>query len=297
MKTVLVLCALFACANAGLISGLLGTIHETFIDPLLGSAQQTAQDLLETYTPIIGQTAQQLTGTAVETVGGVLTDWGWVDEQTVLETGAALQETVGQTIDGIGDGLNTLVSGRKRRQLEFQTEIGQILHDGVMTLLEHTTQTIQNVQQSLTTAVNTLFAEPRPATKGIRASMKGIQLIGRQGLEYKANMLLKQLANAVSKERRARGFFDDLAAGAAAVFQPAIDAAALAFNQLVDAATTVGQQVLDHGTALVNNVQASLQQTYQDILNVADPYIQDAQTIVASIQNQYQQTFGSDTTA
>ncbi|XP_035678094.1 uncharacterized protein LOC118416914 [Branchiostoma floridae] len=291
MKTVLVLCALFACANAGLISGLLGTIHETFIDPLLGSAQQTAQDLLETYTPIVGQTAQQLTGSVVEGVGGVLTDWGIVDEQAVVEAGQALQETVGQTIDGIGDGLNTLVSGRKR-QIEFQTEIGQILHEGVMTLLEHTTQTIQNVQQSLTNTVNTLFGE-QPATKGMRMSMEGIKLVGKQGLEYKAQTLLKQLSNAVSKERRARGFFDDLAATTAAVFQPAIDAAQQAFGQLVDAATTVGQQVLDHGTTLVNNVQASLQQTYQDILNVAQPYIDDAQTIVSSIQNQFQQTVGT----
>ncbi|XP_078596366.1 uncharacterized protein LOC144873179 [Branchiostoma floridae x Branchiostoma japonicum] len=291
MKTVLVLCALFACANAGLISGLLGTIHETFIDPLLGSAQQTAQDLLETYTPIVGQTAQQLTGSVVEGVGGVLTDWGIVDEQSVVQAGQALQETVGQTIDGIGDGLNTLVSGRKR-QIEFQTEIGQILHDGVMTLLEHTTQTIQNVQQSLTNTVNTLFGE-QPATKGMRMSMEGIKLVGKQGLEYKAQTLLKQLSSAVSKERRARGFFDDLAATTAAVFQPAIDAAQQAFGQLVDAATTVGQQVLDHGTTLVNNVQASLQQTYQDILNVAQPYIDDAQTIVSSIQNQFEQTVGT----
>ncbi|XP_066284632.1 uncharacterized protein [Branchiostoma lanceolatum] len=177
MKTAVVLCALFACANAGLISGLLGTIHENFIDPLLGSAQQTAQDLLETYTPILGQTAQQLTGSVVQGVGGVLTDWGIVDEQTVVETGQSLQETVGQTIDGIGDGLNTLVSGRKR-QIEFQTEIGQILHDGVMDLLEHTTQTIQNVQQSITGAVNAVFGE-QPATKGIRVSMKGIQIVGK----------------------------------------------------------------------------------------------------------------------
>ncbi|CAH1265684.1 Hypp3224 [Branchiostoma lanceolatum] len=262
MKTAVVLCALFACANAGLISGLLGTIHENFIDPLLGSAQQTAQDLLETYTPILGQTAQQLTGSVVQGVGGVLTDWGIVDEQTVMETGQSLQETVGQTIDGIGDGLNTLVSGRKR-QIEFQTEIGQILHDGVMDLLEHTTQTIQNVQQSITGAINTVFGE-QPATKGIRVSMKGIQIVGKQGLKLKAKKLLKQLSNAVSKERRARGFFDDLASTTAAVFQPAIDAASQAFNQLVDAATIVGQQVLDHGSTLVNNVQAQLQQTYRE---------------------------------
>ncbi|XP_078596419.1 uncharacterized protein LOC144873199 [Branchiostoma floridae x Branchiostoma japonicum] len=250
--------ALLGGSQASLLDELAAATTAAF-QGILDEAQQTAQNLVDTYVPVLGQAAQQL---------------------------------VGEAIQSAGESLTGLISGSKR-QADLQTEIGQIFHDGVMGLLEGATQTIQEVQTTVTQAMQNLFgSDPAPATKGslIRMSIQGKVSIKKAGQK-----MMKTLNYAISK--KTRGFFDTLASGVSTIFQPAIDQASAIFNNLVDSATAAGQQVLDHGTALVNNVSAQLQQTYQDILNVAQPYVDDAQTIVSSIQNQFQQTFGADATA
>ncbi|CAH1265682.1 Hypp3223 [Branchiostoma lanceolatum] len=262
MKAFVIFALLAFCggSQASLLDELAAAATAAF-QGVIDTAQQTAQNLVDTYVPVLGQAAQQL---------------------------------VGEAIQSAGESLTGLISGGSKRQAAtLQTEIGQIIHDGIMGVLEGATTAIQNVQNTVTQTVQNLFgSDPAPATRGslIRMSIKGKMNIKKAGQK-----MMKTLNYAISK--KTRGFFDSLASGVSTIFQPAIDQASAIFNNLVDTATQAGQQILDHGSNLVNNVSAQLQQTYQDILDVATPYVDDAQTIVASIQNQFQQTFGDDTTA
>ncbi|XP_035677883.1 uncharacterized protein LOC118416759 [Branchiostoma floridae] len=243
-------------SQAGLLDDLAAAATAAF-QGIIDTAQQTAQNLVDTYVPVLGQAAQQL---------------------------------VGEAIQSAGESLTGLISGSKR-QADLQTEIGQIFHDGIMGLLEGTTQTIQEVQTTVTQAMQNLFgSSPARATKGslIRMSIQGKVSIKKAGQK-----MIKTLNYAIAK--KTRGFFDFL--HPSNLFQAAVDQASEIFNNLVDSAAATGQQILDHGSDLVNNVSAQLQQTYQDILNVGPENVDDAQTIVSSIQNQFQETFGLDTTA
>ncbi|XP_078702788.1 uncharacterized protein LOC144928387 [Branchiostoma floridae x Branchiostoma belcheri] len=234
-------------AQAGLLDDLAAATTAA-LDGILTTAQTAAQELLDTYVPILGQTAQQL---------------------------------VGEAVSSLGDSLTGLVSGKRKRQ-EFQTEIGQIIHDGIQGLLEHTTTAIQNVQTALTGTIDTLFGttttDPIDALATTKRALKKNSLKAKS----KISMTSMKMKTVVAK-RISRDFFSDLAAGVSAIFQPAIDQAALAFNQLVDAATAVGAQVVDHGTALVNNLSSTISQTLDSLSAVTQPYIQDAQTIIDSV--------------
>ncbi|XP_078621987.1 uncharacterized protein LOC144888109 [Branchiostoma floridae x Branchiostoma japonicum] len=225
------------------------------LDGILSTAQTAAQELLDTYVPVLGQTAQQL---------------------------------VGEAVQNLGDSLTGLLSGKKKRQ-EFQTEIGSILHDGVMDLLEHTTQAIQNVQTALTGTIDALF--------GTGTTVDPAQAITTTKRLLVSNQVKAKRAIAKTKIRMVRGFFDDLAAGVSTIFQPVIDQAAVAFNQLVDAATAVGAQVVDHGTTLLNNLSTTVNDTINSLTAVAQPYIDDANTIINSVSNHFTETFGAGTTA
>ncbi|XP_035688704.1 uncharacterized protein LOC118424268 [Branchiostoma floridae] len=224
------------------------------LDGILSTAQTAAQELLDTYVPVLGQTAQQL---------------------------------VGEAVQNLGDSLTGLLSGKKKRQ-EFQTEIGSILHDGVMDLLEHTTQAIQNVQTALTGTIDSLFGTGTTDPAQAIATTRRLLL---------SNRLKAKQAIAATKIRMSRGFFDDLAAGVSTIFQPVIDQASVAFNQLVDAATAVGAQVVDHGTTLLNNLSTTVNDTINSLTAVAQPYIDDANTIINSVSNHFTETFGAGTTA
>ncbi|XP_066301709.1 uncharacterized protein [Branchiostoma lanceolatum] len=230
------------------------------LDGILTTAQTAAQELLDTYVPVLGQAAQQL---------------------------------VGEAVSNLGDSLTGLVSGKRKRQ-EFQTEIGQIINDGVQALLEHTTTAIQNVQQALTGTIDSLFGSPDP----VQALATTKRALKKNSLKAKSQIGLtnRKMKTMVAK-KVSRDFFSDLANGVATIFQPVIDQASLAFNQLVDAATAVGAQVVDHGTALINNLTTTVQDTVNSLSGVIDPYVQDAQTIIGSVTDHFTNTFGADTTA
>ncbi|CAH1237985.1 Hypp5489 [Branchiostoma lanceolatum] len=210
-------------AQAGILDDLAAATTAA-LDGILSTAQTAAQELLDTYVPVLGQAAQQL---------------------------------VGEAVSNLGDSLTGLVTGKRKRQ-EFQTEIGQIINDGIQALLEHTTTAVQNVQTALTGTIDALFGSPDPAaaiatTKRAlkKNSLKAKSLISQTNRKMKA-MVVKKVS---------RDFFSDLASGVSTIFQPVIDQAALAFNQLVDAATAVGAQVVDHGTTLINNLTTTVQDT------------------------------------
>ncbi|XP_066301708.1 uncharacterized protein [Branchiostoma lanceolatum] len=246
-------------AQAGILDDLAAATTAA-LDGILTTAQTAAQELLDTYVPVLGQAAQQL---------------------------------VGEAVSNLGDSLTGLVTGKRKRQ-EFQTEIGQIINDGIQALLEHTTTAVQNVQTALTGTIDALFGSPDPAaaiatTKRAlkKNSLKAKSLISQTNRKMKA-MVVKKVS---------RDFFSDLASGVSTIFQPVIDQASLAFNQLVDAATAVGAQVVDHGTTLINNLTATVQDTVSQVSGVVQPYVDDATNIIGSIQNHFQNTFGADTTA
>ncbi|KAI8492201.1 hypothetical protein Bbelb_300980 [Branchiostoma belcheri] len=244
-------------AQAGLLDDLAAATTAA-LDGILTTAQTAAQELLDTYVPILGQTAQQL---------------------------------VGEAVSSLGDSLTGLVSGKRKRQ-EFQTEIGQIIHDGIQGLLEHTTTAIQNVQTALTGTIDTLFGTTTTDPVDALATTKRF-LIKNQAKAKMANtMTSRKVALKLSRD-----FFSDLAAGVSTIFQPVLDSAALAFNQLVDAATAVGAQVVQHGQTFLDNVTSTVQQTLDAASVAAAPLISDAQTIIGSVTNHFQETFGADTTA
>ncbi|XP_078621985.1 uncharacterized protein LOC144888106 [Branchiostoma floridae x Branchiostoma japonicum] len=248
-------------AQAGLLDDLAAATTAA-LDGILTTAQTAAQELLDTYVPVLGQTAQQL---------------------------------VGEAVQSLGDSLTGLVSGKRKRQ-EFQTEIGQIIHDGVQGLLEHTTQAIQNVQDALTGTIDSLFGTT--TTDPAQAITTTKRLLKKNNLKAKSKIAMTgQKMKAVVAKKMSRGFFDDLAAGVSTIFQPVIDQASLAFNQLVDAATAVGAQVIDHGTNFLNNVSTTVSQTIDSLSGITQPYIDDANTIIDSVSNHFSETFGADTTA
>ncbi|XP_078678531.1 uncharacterized protein LOC144914503 [Branchiostoma floridae x Branchiostoma belcheri] len=261
MKKFIIFFALVACARADFWSDLWDGVQTTLLDPIIDTAQQTAQTLIDTYVPVLGQAAQQL---------------------------------VGEAIQGAGESLTNLVSGKKR-QVELQTEIGQIFHDGIMGLFEGAAQTIQSLQNTLTQTMQGLFSsDPVPAT---RVGVSSINKKSKVMMKKRAQMMKVQLSKSLSKMARARGFFDDLTAAAGQLFAPVVDAATQSFNQLVDAATAVGAQLVDHATNFVDNVSTTFQETVDQLTGVAQPYIDDANTIIDSVTNTFQENFGAETTA
>ncbi|XP_066301710.1 uncharacterized protein [Branchiostoma lanceolatum] len=258
MKTFIVIALLcLGGAQASLLDDLAAATTAA-LDGILSTAQTAAQELLDTYVPVLGQSAQQL---------------------------------VGEAVSNLGDSLAGLISGRRKRQ-EFQTEIGQIINDGVQSLLEHTTQAIQNVQDALTGTIDSLFGTTTTDPAQAITTTKRL-LVKNQG---KAKRAIAATSGKMAL-RMSRDFFSDLATGVATIFQPVIDQAALAFNQLVDAATAVGAQVVDHGQTFINNVTDSVTQTINNLSGVVDPYVQDAQNIIGSVTDHFTNTFGAGTTA
>eukprot|EP00058_Branchiostoma_floridae_P025305 XP_002610795.1 hypothetical protein BRAFLDRAFT_91587 [Branchiostoma floridae] len=256
--TAVLFLALLAGAQADFWSDLWDGVQTNLLDPIVETAQTAAQELVDTYVPVLGQAAQQLVGEAVQSAGDALTD---------------------------------LVSGKRKRQL--LTELGQIIQDGFNGLTEAVQQAVDGVTQTVQGELSGLINGLGSTTTGTKicphcdiiwrsSGVKSKFLIKNRGREMKYKM-----TQAVQKMARARGFFDDLTAAASDLFAPAIQQAQTAFNTLVDAATATGAAIVDHGTQLVNNVSTSLQQTYDQILGVAQPYIDDAQTIVDSIQNHF----------
>eukprot|EP00058_Branchiostoma_floridae_P015183 XP_002600671.1 hypothetical protein BRAFLDRAFT_118543 [Branchiostoma floridae] len=248
-------------AQAGLLDDLAAATTAA-LDGILTTAQTAAQELVDTYVPVLGQAAQQL---------------------------------VGEAVQSLGDSLTGLVSGKRKRQ-EFQTEIGEILHNGIQGLLEHATNAINNVQTALTGTINSLFGTSTVDPAQAIATTK--LLLKKNNLKAKSKIAMAgQKMKAVAAKKMSRGFFDDLAAGVSTIFQPVVDQAALAFNQLVDAATAVGSQVVEHGTTLINNLSTTVNDTINSLTSVAQPYIDDANTIIDSVTNHFSETFGADTTA
>ncbi|XP_019619522.1 PREDICTED: uncharacterized protein LOC109466266 [Branchiostoma belcheri] len=260
MKTAILFLALLAGAKADFWSDLWDGVQTNLLDPVVDAAQLAAQELVDTYVPVLGQAAQQLVGEAVQSAG---------------------------------DALTNLVSGKRKRQL--LTELGQIIQDGFDGLAGAVQQAVdsvtQTVQGELSNLINGLTGTTGSRGKMLISGVKSKFTIRKRSKEMQAKM-----AGAVQKMARARGFFDDLTAAASSLFAPAIQQAQNAFQTLVDAATATGAAILDHGSQLVQNVQTSLQQTYDQILGVTQPYIDDATQIVASIQNQFDTLVGGDAT-
>ncbi|XP_066284426.1 uncharacterized protein [Branchiostoma lanceolatum] len=259
MKTAILFLALLAGARADFWSDLWDGVQTNLLDPIVQTAQTAAQELVDTYVPVLGQAAQQLVGEAVQSAG---------------------------------DALTGLVSGKRKRQL--LTDLGQIIQDGLTGLTEAVQQAVngvtQTVQGELGNLINGLGGTTQTGSRG-KMIVRGVKpkfLIKNRGKE-----MLVKMSRAVQSMARARGFFDDLTAAASSLFAPAIQQAQDAFNTLVDGVTATGAAIIDHGSALVNNVQSSLQQTYDQILGVTQPYLDDAQTIVSSIQGQFDAMFPS----
>jgi len=262
MKTFIVIALLcLGGAQAGLLDDLAAATTAA-LDGILTTAQTAAQELVDTYVPVLGQAAQQL---------------------------------VGEAVQSLGDSLTGLVTGKRKRQ-EFQTEIGEILHNGIQSLLEHTTQAISNVQTALTGTIDALFGTS--TIDPLEAVTTTKRLLKKNNFKAKSKITMTgQKIKAVAAKKMSRDFFSDLAAGVSTIFQPVIDQASLAFNQLVDAATAVGAQVIDHGTTLINNLSTTVNDTINSLTAVAQPYVDDANTIIDSVTNHFSETFAADTTA
>ncbi|XP_078596179.1 uncharacterized protein LOC144873079 [Branchiostoma floridae x Branchiostoma japonicum] len=256
--TAVLFLALLAGAQADFWSDLWDGVQTNLLDPIVQTAQTAAQELVDTYVPVLGQAAQQLVGEAVQSAGDALTD---------------------------------LVSGKRKRQL--LTELGQIIQDGFNGLTEAVQQAVDGVTQTVQGQLSGLINGLGGTTTGTRGKVMVNGAKSKFAINKRAREMKYKMTQAVQKMARARGFFDDLTAAASDLFAPAIQQAQTAFNTLVDAATATGAAIVDHGTQLVNNVSTSLQQTYDQILGVAQPYIDDAQTIVSSIQNHFDSTFNT----
>ncbi|KAI8491210.1 hypothetical protein Bbelb_308430 [Branchiostoma belcheri] len=319
MKTAILFLALLAGAKADFWSDLWDGVQTNLLDPVVDAAQLAAQgnsfspidswyrlgrDTLESRTRFHGRKSPSPAGvyaTGESSPGGVLgpdkplelnSPVALVDTYVPV-LGQAAQQLVGEAVQSAGDALTSLVSGKRKRQL--LTELGQIIQDGFDGLTGAVQQAVdsvtQTVQGELSNLINGLTGTTGSRGKMLISGVKSKFTIRKRSKEMQAKM-----AGAVQKMARARGFFDDLTAAASSLFAPAIQQAQNAFQTLVDAATATGAAILDHGSQLVQNVQTSLQQTYDQILGVTQPYIDDATQIVASIQNQFDTLVGGDAT-
>ncbi|XP_078596418.1 uncharacterized protein LOC144873198 [Branchiostoma floridae x Branchiostoma japonicum] len=254
-----------ACsAEPRILDTISGAITEA-ASSILDHAQTVGQELVDTYVPIIGQAAQQLVGEAIQSAGQWLTD---------------------------------LVTGK--RQIELQTEIGQILHDGLMAMLEHATTAIDNVQTSLTSSLASLFT-PEPTTKKLAfGKIKNMNLKTRMHLKMDSKSTMKKMSIAIGKKMKgvkSARILDQVVSALGDLVQPVLDAADQAFQNLVDGATALGSAVIGHATELANNVSTTFNQVTDQLGAVVQPYVDDANTIINSVTNHFQENYGMDTSA
>ncbi|CAH1265680.1 Hypp3221 [Branchiostoma lanceolatum] len=274
---VFVLLALSGASSAEprILDTISGAITEA-ASSILDHAQTVGQNLVDTYVPIIGQAAQQLVGEAIQNAGTWLTD---------------------------------LVTGK--RQIGLQTEVGQILHDGIMSMLEHATNAINNVQESLTSSLTALFT-PEPTTKKLAyRKIKNLNLKSRMHLGMDSKSTMKKMSIVIAKKvqtvlrsdavslkvvKSAR-IIDQVVSTLGGLVQPVLDAADQAFQNLVDGATALGSAVVGHATDFANNVGTTFNQVTDQLGAVVQPYVDDANTIINSVTNHFQENFGAGISA
>ncbi|XP_066283085.1 uncharacterized protein [Branchiostoma lanceolatum] len=267
---VFVLLALSGASSAEprILDTISGAITEA-ASSILDHAQTVGQSLVDTYVPIIGQAAQQLVGEAIQNAGTWLTD---------------------------------LVSGK--RQIGLQTEIGQILHDGIMSMLEHATNAINNVQTSLTSSLTSLFT-PEPETemttrKLAYRKIKNQNLKSRMHLGMDSKSTMKKMSIVIAKKLKvvkSARILDQVVSALGDLVQPVLDAADQAFTNLVDGATALGSAVVGHATNFANNVGTTFNQVTDQLGAVVQPYVDDANTIINSVTNHFQENFGAGISA
>ncbi|XP_066284630.1 uncharacterized protein [Branchiostoma lanceolatum] len=259
MKKFIIFFALVACARADFWSDLWDGVQDQLVNPIVDHAQQTAQNLIDTYVPVLGQAAQQLVGEAIQNAGESLTG---------LITGS------GSRFDMVGG-------------------LVDVLQSGIQWLEQVVIGAVQEISQNLQDSVANMF----DSSEKMLVDMKMINKKSKGVMKKRAQQMMVQLTKSLSKMAKRRGFFDDLSAAAGQLFQPVVDAATQSFNQLVDAATAAGQQIVDHATNFVDNINNTLQQTAGQLGAVVQPYVDDAQAIAGSVTNQFQETLGADTSA
>ncbi|XP_035677160.1 uncharacterized protein LOC118416187 [Branchiostoma floridae] len=222
-----------ACsAEPRILDTISGAITEA-ASSILDHAQTVGQSLVDTYVPIIGQAAQQLVGEAIQSAGTWLTD---------------------------------LVSGKRQVEQQTGTGIGQILQDGIMTMVDHVNDAITDVQFSIANQIISIFS---PTTRKLTyGKIKEVNLNAKMHLKMDGKSTMKKMSITIAKKLKA------------------VKSARI-LDQVVSALGDLVQPVLDAADQAFQNVS----------INRQFPYVDDANTIINSVTNHFQENYGMDTSA
>ncbi|XP_078596421.1 uncharacterized protein LOC144873201 [Branchiostoma floridae x Branchiostoma japonicum] len=167
-----------------------------------------------------------------------------------------------------------------------------------MTMVDHVNDAITDVQFSIANQIISIFS---PTTRKLTyGKIKEVNLNAKMHLKMDGKSTMKKMSIAIAKKLKAvksARILDQVVSALGDLVQPVLDAADQAFQNLVDGATALGNAVIGHATEFANNVGTTFNQVTDQLGAVVQPYVDDANTIINSVTNHFQENYGMDTSA